>query len=124
VALTDDSLQRRWRLLYSRLNEVELQGALDSHRDLIRCWIEARTGAAPRRRLVLRALPEQTELGPPCRLCERALTRAEELVACGACLEVAHRDCLERDPELRALVSEPTCVTEECLREQLALRPR
>ena len=109
----DDTTLGRWRALLLRLNQVEARAW--SERDLIRRFVAARTTAHVRAQLVLTPAaapaerPPLPEAAPPCPVCVGPLRRDREvLVACTACLAVAHRACLRGAP----------CVTPACLRER------
>lgn len=97
----DDSLARRFRLVYTRLNQVqapvEAEGAW--RQQLAWRWLDDLLRAPVPRRLYLRAHDDDREPGPPCPVCDVIVDRSEDLVACTACLRVSHQTCL---PERRA----------------------
>ncbi len=97
----DDSLARRFRLVYTRLNQVIAPQEADEawRQQLSFRWLEELMRSPVPRRLFLRARDDDREPGPPCPVCAVVVDRSEDLVACTACLRVSHRTCL---PERRA----------------------
>jgi len=94
-----DSLQSRWRLFFSRLNEVECREDEGEPEVVLARVLEGRIADAVPTRLVLRpgsaGSGPSPEVGPPCPVCSRSVRTDRLLVACGACLRVSHEACLD-----------------------------
>jgi hypothetical protein len=92
----EDSVVRRWRLIYTRLNQVVAPADEEGvwRQEALRRWLDAllRTPVPPR--LYLRATDDDREVGPPCPVCAVVVDRREDLVACTSCLRVSHHACL------------------------------
>ncbi|MCO5170599.1 MAG: hypothetical protein M9894_30065 [Planctomycetes bacterium] len=91
-----DTLSQRWRLVYTRLNEVHApaEDAGVWRQRLAWQWLADLLHTPVPRRLVLRARHDDRETGPPCPVCAVVVARVDDLVACTACLRVSHEACL------------------------------